>query len=145
MHDFPRRGNASDRKCRVHVCLKPAEIFLPGNQKKGLHFAKSHAIISLFRFGGLAQLVRAPASHAGGLGFESLILHQNQKPGHRKVFGFFIWCKVRRLVGSGGPQWSKSGSQIGGMTEYFRKLYLNLSWVMEKYCNICCFLPKILL
>ena len=32
-------------------------------------------IILLFRFGGLAQLVRAPASHAGGLGFESLILH----------------------------------------------------------------------
>ena len=32
-------------------------------------------IIFLFRFGGLAQLVRAPASHAGGLGFESLILH----------------------------------------------------------------------
>ena len=32
-------------------------------------------IISVFRFGGLAQLVRAPASHAGGLGFESLILH----------------------------------------------------------------------
>ena len=30
----------------------------------------------MFRFGGLAQLVRAPASHAGGLGFESLILHQ---------------------------------------------------------------------
>ena len=29
----------------------------------------------MFRFGGLAQLVRAPASHAGGLGFESLILH----------------------------------------------------------------------
>ena len=26
-------------------------------------------------YGGLAQLVRAPASHAGGLGFESLILH----------------------------------------------------------------------
>ena len=28
------------------------------------------------KYGGLAQLVRAPASHAGGLGFESLILHQ---------------------------------------------------------------------
>lgn len=27
------------------------------------------------KYGGLAQLVRAPASHAGGLGFESLILH----------------------------------------------------------------------
>mgnify|MGYP000153901196 CR=1 FL=1 len=35
----------------------------------------AHAIIITFRFGGLAQLVRAPASHAGGLGFESLILH----------------------------------------------------------------------
>ena len=37
----------------------------------------AHAIIITFRFGGLAQLVRAPASHAGGLGFESLILHHS--------------------------------------------------------------------
>ena len=49
-----------------------------------MHFGKSRAIIITFQFGthntseygGLAQLVRAPASHAGGLGFESLILHQ---------------------------------------------------------------------
>ena len=50
--------------------------------KLGLHFGKCRAIIITFQFGahetkygGLAQLVRAPASHAGGLGFESLILH----------------------------------------------------------------------
>ena len=30
------------------------------------------------RSGGLAQLVRVPASHAGSLGFESLILHQKK-------------------------------------------------------------------
>ena len=50
---------------------------------QGLHFGKGRAIIITFQFGthntseygGLAQLVRAPASHAGGLGFESLILH----------------------------------------------------------------------
>ena len=29
--------------------------------------------------GELAQLARAPALHAGGQGFESLILHQNQQ------------------------------------------------------------------
>ena len=29
-------------------------------------------------FGGLAQLARAPALHAGGQGFESLILHQKE-------------------------------------------------------------------
>ena len=48
-----------------------------------MHFGKCRAIIITFQFGahntseygGLAQLVRAPASHAGGLGFESLILH----------------------------------------------------------------------
>ena len=48
-----------------------------------MHFGKGRAIIITFQFGahntseygGLAQLVRAPASHAGGLGFESLILH----------------------------------------------------------------------
>ena len=48
-----------------------------------MHFCKGRAIIITFQFGahntseygGLAQLVRAPASHAGGLGFESLILH----------------------------------------------------------------------
>ncbi len=46
------------------------------NENLGLQFLQRHGIISLFRFGGLAQLVRASASHAGGLGFESLILHQ---------------------------------------------------------------------
>ena len=41
----------------------------------GLQIHHGCDIIFMFQFGGLAQLVRAPASHAGGLGFESLILH----------------------------------------------------------------------
>ena len=32
--------------------------------------------MSKFAYGELAQLARAPALHAGGQGFESLILHQ---------------------------------------------------------------------
>ena len=52
----------------------PAQTFSK-NENLGLHLASRSDIISVFRFGGLAQLVRAPASHAGGLGFESLILH----------------------------------------------------------------------
>ena len=38
--------------------------------------------------GGLAQLARAPALHAGGPGFESLILH---KKGRRLLAAFFIF------------------------------------------------------
>ena len=37
---------------------------------------ESRLCYNLFCYGGLAQLVRAFASHARGLGFESLILHQ---------------------------------------------------------------------
>ena len=52
----------------------------------------------MFRFGGLAQLVRAPASHAGGLGFESLILHHTVRTRTRffmkKGLGtFFVYRK----------------------------------------------------
>lgn len=32
--------------------------------------------VQAFDRGGIAQLARAPALHAGGQGFESLILHQ---------------------------------------------------------------------
>ena len=32
-----------------------------------------------FQFGGLAQLARAPALHAGGQRFESVILHLREK------------------------------------------------------------------
>ena len=45
-------------------------------------------------YGGLAQLVRAPASHAGGLGFESLILHQTVRTRTllcEKGFGY-VFC-----------------------------------------------------
>ncbi len=61
----PRR--ATGKRCRLKLFSK--------NENLGLHLASRSDIISVFRFGGLAQLVRAPASHAGGLGFESLILH----------------------------------------------------------------------
>ena len=45
------------------------------------------------RCGGLAQLVRAPASHAGGLGFESLSLHQKNGKFREKlaVFAFSLF------------------------------------------------------
>lgn len=72
---FCARGQQPMEKCFV----KKFCIFA----NWGLHLYKDHAIIITFRahgtpteYGGLAQLVRAPASHAGGLGFESLILHQ---------------------------------------------------------------------
>ena len=58
---------ATGKRCRLKLFSK--------NENLGLHLASRSDIISVFRFGGLAQLVRAPASHAGGLGFESLILH----------------------------------------------------------------------
>ena len=40
------------------------------------------------QFGGLAQLVRAPASHAGGHWFESSSLHQTESHPKRVVFCF---------------------------------------------------------
>ena len=42
--------------------------------------------------GGLAQLARAPALHAGGRGFESHILHQMnyEKSPYNECFSFFI-------------------------------------------------------
>ena len=80
------------------------------NAKQGLQFFSLHAIICLFRFGGLAQLVRAPASHAGGLGFESLILHHQKNPNTSMCLGSFLfemaylafrrlWMKCSALAG----------------------------------------------
>ena len=80
------------------------------NAKKGLQFFGLHAIICLFRLGGLAQLVRAPASHAGGLGFESLILHHQKNPNTSRCSGSFLfemaylafrclWMKCSALAG----------------------------------------------
>ena len=55
---------------------------------------------SLPPFGGLAQLVRAPASHAGGHWFESSSLHQKH-PISKEIgcFYFFYWlsCPKHRL------------------------------------------------
>ena len=42
-----------------------------------------------YPYGGLAQLVRAPASHAGGHWFESSSLHQEEIPGTVAVPGIF--------------------------------------------------------
>ena len=44
----------------------------------------------LSRFGGLAQLARAPALQAGGQRFESVILHSKGK-GRYEVFYFFTF------------------------------------------------------
>ena len=78
------------------------------NAKKGLQFFSLHAIIYLFRFGGLAQLVRAPASHAGGLGFESLILHQTRRIrtqfSTRKGSDTFFLCLKCCTTCTGQPQ-----------------------------------------
>ena len=84
----PRR--ATGKRCRLKLFAK--------NENLGLHLGQRSGIISTFRFGGLAQLVRAPASHAGGLGFESLILHHTVRTRTRffmkKGLGtFFVYRK----------------------------------------------------
>ena len=53
------------------------------------------------RSGGLAQLVRAPASHAGGLGFESLVLHH--KPQLLSRLWFFVFV-LQSKCGRASPQ-----------------------------------------
>ena len=82
-----------------------------------MHFCKGRAIIITFQFGtnntskygGLAQLVRAPASHAGGLGFESLILHHTVRTRTRffmkKGSGtFFVYKRFCRGSMQNGKQ-----------------------------------------
>ena len=48
------------------------------------------------RFGGLAQLARAPALQAGGQRFESVILHSKGK-GWYEVFYFFTLLPLKDL------------------------------------------------
>ena len=48
---------------------------LPGSWKKDFVARYTSSELSL-KYGGLAQLARAPALHAGGQRFESVILHQ---------------------------------------------------------------------
>lgn len=50
--------------------------------------AASYGRTREYRNGGLAQLVRAPASHAGGHWFESSSLHQNKGHDLRRVLCF---------------------------------------------------------
>ena len=96
----PRR--ATGKRCRLKLFSK--------NENLGLHLDQRSGIISTFRFGGLAQLVRAPASHAGGLGFESLILHHTVRTRTRffmkKGLGtfFFIGSSAEGLLGTVNEQ-----------------------------------------
>ena len=54
---------------------------LPGSWKKDFVARYTSSELSL-KYGGLAQLARAPALHAGGQRFESVILHQR---GHWRI------------------------------------------------------------
>ena len=87
----PRR--ATGKRCRLKLFSK--------NENLGLHLASRSDIISVFRFGGLAQLVRGPGSHAGGLGFESLILHHTVRTRTRliKKKGSGTFFVYRRICG----------------------------------------------
>ena len=92
-----------------------------------MHFCKGRAIIVTFQFGahntnkygGLAQLVRAPASHAGGLGFESLILHHTVRTrtqfSMRKGSGtFFVYPRFcGKSTQSGKQERIKAGYHRG--------------------------------
>ena len=49
----------------------------------------SSSLVRVTTIGGLAQLVRAPASHAGGHWFESSSLH-HKSTGNRVIFGAFL-------------------------------------------------------
>ena len=70
-------------------------------------------------YGRLAQLVRAPASHAGGLGFESLILHHTVRTRTRffmkKGLGtFFVYRKFcGRTTRNGKQERTKAGYHHG--------------------------------
>ena len=57
-------------------------------------------------FGRIAQLVRAPASHAGGQRFESVCVHQ--KTFHQKMEGFFLCCYS--MFGSADKKFSFCGT-----------------------------------
>ena len=56
------------------------------------------------QYGGLAQLVRAPASHAGGHWFESSSLHQTKTPSFRTVFLFGAGFPERTTFVSDAPR-----------------------------------------
>ena len=113
------------------VCLSPAPAAIPPGRdflyfsifliifaliielfyllKNYLVFFSKKACIFLWlcynksRSGGLAQLVRAPASHAGGLGFESLVLH------HKPQLLSRLWLFVFVLQSTFGRASSPTG------------------------------------
>ena len=67
-------------------------------QGKGVDFFQNCVIIHYVPLGGLAQLVRAPASHAGGRWFESISLHQTKHP--IRLDGVFCLVLVFRVMDS---------------------------------------------
>ena len=65
-------------------------------------------------FGHVAQLVRAPASHAGGRWFESIRAHQKNPHTLLGVWIFFFWRPRRRRKSWTSPQANVHESQSHG-------------------------------
>ena len=112
----------------------------------GLHLASRSDIISVFRFGGLAQLVRAPASHAGGLGFESLILHHTVRTRTRfftkKGSGtFFVYRRFCERTTRNSKRAKAGYHHDGGILPFSLKSSYhcaNLIALMEKIILLVC-------
>ena len=81
--------------CRIQVFHDTGEM-LKESKKFGLIFPCGSAIIT--QYGGLAQLVRAPASHAGGRRFESAIVHQKYPSPTGEGYFFMDGGLERRLL-----------------------------------------------
>ena len=63
-------------------------------------------------YGGLAQQVRAPASHAGGHWFESSSLHQKKNPETLVVSGFLVFRLLPFALHRAGNRNNAEGNQI---------------------------------
>ena len=119
-----------------------------------MHFGKCRAIIITFQFGahntseygGLAQLVRAPASHAGGLGFESLILHHTVRTRTRffmkKGSGtFFVYRRFCERTTRNSKRAKAGYHRGGGILPFALKSSYhcaNLIALMEKIILLVC-------
>ena len=71
-----------------------------------------------YPYGGLAQLVRAPASHAGGHWFESSSLHQ-KIPDFLRNQEFFLFCGSKsflQFLSFGSDQYTDQYGDSGGST-----------------------------
>ena len=115
-----RRATKTSHAGRKCAGTSRRSIEKTANENLGLQFLRRHGIISLFQFGGLAQLVRASASHAGGLGFESLILHHTvrtrtrffMKKGSGTFFVYKRFCG--RTTRNGKQERTKAGYHHDG-------------------------------